>query len=165
MVSNLPEPNIPDRWDETERVEMDLSKQLLFLVKGGDVQAILPISSGGNYTYWSERNQKDVRAGTPRGDFTLNWYRKGWREDSTTGWWLYNYWAFTPFYGLHGYRSVPNYPASHGCTRVNLWNADWLESQLFVGMPVHIWDRPPDYPPEPPSPMAGLRIGERAVVA
>ena len=84
MVLNLPEPNIPDRWDETERVEMDLSKQLLFLVKGGDVQAILPISSGGNYTYWSERNQRDVRAGTPRGDFTFNWYRKGWREDSTT---------------------------------------------------------------------------------
>ena len=34
-------------------------------------------------------------------------------------------------YAIHGYSSVPNYPASHGCLRVPIPNArqifDWVE--------------------------------------
>ena len=144
---------IPDRWDEPDRIELDLTRQLMFLVRGGDVHAILPISSGGSYSYWSERNQKVVRAGTPRGDFTLFRHDVGWRCEEITGWCVQNYWAFHPFYGIHGYRSVPTYPASHGCARVHTWDSEWLEGQLELGMPVHIWDDMPEVegPPAPPS--------------
>jgi hypothetical protein len=135
---------LPDRPDEPDRVEVDIGRQLLFLYRGGVVTAIVPISSGGSYTYFSERQQAVVAAGTPRGDFTLWRYDKGWQCDSVTGWCVYNYWAFTTYYGVHGYRSVPAYPASHGCVRVNTWDADWLESQFFLGMPIHIWDEPPE---------------------
>ena len=133
---------IPDRPSEPDRVEIDIGRQLLFIVRDHEVTDISAISSGGSYTYWSERNQADVRAATPRGDFPLLWFGSGWREDTTTGWWVYNYWAFTPYYGLHGYRTVPAYPASHGCVRVTTWDADWLAPRLAVGLMIHIWDQP-----------------------
>lgn len=131
---------VPARPAEPKRLEADLTRQLLFFFDGGELKGIFPISSGGGYTYWSVRNQVHVRAGTPRGDFPLLWFASGWRVDSTTGWWLYNYWAFTPHYGLHGYLSVPAYPASHGCVRVTTWDADWLAPRLAVGVMIHIWD-------------------------
>jgi hypothetical protein len=52
-------------------------------------------------------------------------------------------------YGLHGYRNVPNYPASHGCTRLTMWDMDYLrpsfkskapDSRVRVGMVIHVWD-------------------------
>ena len=118
-------------------------------MRDGEVQQIAHISGGGNYLYWSERNQANVRAGTPRGDFHLQWFRNGWDCDEVTGWCVYDYWAFHPFYGIHGYGSVPSYPASHGCVRLNTWEADALQEYFSIGMPVHIWDVKPEITPPP----------------
>jgi N-acetylmuramoyl-L-alanine amidase len=148
----LPDPEIPDRWYEPDRVEVDISRQLMFVIRNGEITGILPVSTGGGYTYLSVRSGQAVAAHTPRGDFQLMWRQYGWNCDRTTGWCVYNYWAFTPFYGIHGYHDVPAYPASHGCTRVNTWDSDWLDSQLYVGMPVHVWDEPPSVAPRPPPP-------------
>jgi len=60
-----------------------------------------------------------------------------------TGWCIYNPWNFTEYYALHGYRSVPEYPASHGCVRIPTWESDILESRFFIGMPIHLWDEYP----------------------
>lgn len=146
------DPGIPDRWAEPDRVEIDITRQLLFVVREGQITGILPVSTGGGYTYVSERSGRTATAHTPRGDFTLMWRQWGWVCDPVTTWCVYNYWAFTAFYGIHGYLDVPSFPASHGCTRVNTWDSDWLDSQLFVGMPVHVWDEPPTVPPPPPPP-------------
>lgn len=147
------DPGIPDRWYEPDRVEIDLTRQVMFVIRGGAITGILPVSTGGGYSYLSVRSGEWVGARTPQGDFDLMWRQWGWSCDSVTGWCVYKYWAFTPFYGIHGYRQVPAYPASHGCTRVNIWDADWLDSQLFIGMPVHIWDDPPPVAPPPPPPV------------
>lgn len=40
---------------------------------------------------------------------------------------------------MHGYSSVPNYPASHGCVRVTIPAMNRLWSLLRIGMPVHIY--------------------------
>jgi N-acetylmuramoyl-L-alanine amidase len=151
-IDMLPDPEIPDRWYEPDRVEVDISRQLMFVIRNGEITGILPVSTGGGYTYLSVRSGQAVAAHTPRGDFQLMWRQYGWNCDRTTGWCVYNYWAFTPFYGIHGYHDVPAYPASHGCTRVNTWDSDWLDSQLYVGMPVHVWDEPPSVAPRPPPP-------------
>jgi hypothetical protein len=135
---------LPDRPDEPDRIEVDITRQILVLYRDGEVAAIVPVSSGGGYAYYSIRQEAIVGAGTPRGDFTLWRYNEDWQCDPVTGWCVYNYWAFTTYYGVHGYRSVPAYPASHGCVRVNTWDADWLENQFFIGMPIHIWDEPPE---------------------
>jgi lipoprotein-anchoring transpeptidase ErfK/SrfK len=151
-LQDLAAPGIPDRWDEPDRVEVDLTRQVMFVIRNQEITGVLPVSTGGGYTYLSVRSGRTVGAHTPRGDFHLQWRQWGWSCDSVTGWCVYNYWSFSTFYGIHGYHEVPAYPASHGCTRVNTWDSDWLDSQLFIGMPVHIWDVPPVIPPEPHPP-------------
>ncbi len=152
-VQALADPGIPERWNEPDRVEIDLTRQVMFVVRHGVITGVLPVSTGGGYTYVSPRSGRAVGASTPRGDFHLQWRQFGWNCDSVTTWCVYNYWAFTTYYGIHGYHEVPAYPASHGCTRVNTWDSDWLDSQLYLGMPVHIWDQPPVIPPEPHPPI------------
>jgi len=152
-IALLPEPQIPYRWDEPDRVEIDTTRQLLFVIRDRRIVGIVPTSTGSGATYYSVRSGRNVRSATPHGDFQLNWRQHGWNCDSVTGWCVYNYWGFTEFYGIHGYRSVPAYPASHGCTRVNIWDSDWLDDYLFVGIPVHIWREAPDDAFRPPQPI------------
>ena len=152
----LPAPQIPIRWDEPDRVEIDTTRQLLFVIRNHRIAGILPTSTGSGGTYYSVRNGRDVRAATPHGDFQLNWRQYGWNCDSITNWCVYNYWGFTRFYGIHGYGNVPVYPASHGCTRVHTWDSDWLDDYLFIGMPVHVWRELPEVPPQPPKPLYQL---------
>jgi N-acetylmuramoyl-L-alanine amidase len=136
-------PALPDRPDEPDRLEVDVGRQVLFLFEDGVVAEIIPISSGGTYKYYSVRQGAWVWAGTPRGDYTLTRHSLGWQCDPLTGWCIYNPWNFTPYYALHGYRSVPEYPASHGCVRIPTWESDLLESRLHIGMPIHLWDEYP----------------------
>jgi lipoprotein-anchoring transpeptidase ErfK/SrfK len=42
-------------------------------------------------------------------------------------------------FAIHGYYSVPVYPASHGCVRVPMWLADWLYDRSFVGERVYVY--------------------------
>jgi hypothetical protein len=110
---------------------------------------VIPVSTGGGYIYYSKRSERNVRAYTPRGDFTLLRHTSGWSCDSLYGWCIYKPWSFTRYYAIHGYRSVPSYPASHGCIRVPNWDADWLEDEFYIGLPVHVWDEMPVIePPE-----------------
>ncbi|MBI5156467.1 MAG: murein L,D-transpeptidase [Acidimicrobiia bacterium] len=148
-LAQLPPPGIPNRWNEKDYIEIDIARQLLFLVRGGRVTQILPVSTGSGNVYWSVRNGSWATSRTPRGDFVLQNHQYGWGCDSVTGWCVYKYWGFSRFYGVHGYRSVPTYPASHGCVRVTIADADWLEPHLFIGMPIHVWDTRPYIPPPP----------------
>ena len=134
--------------DETDRLEVDIARQVLFVIKGGEVAAILPVSSGNGALYWSKNGGTDggyVRAQTPRGDFKLFKHINGWRTNYLGS--LYKPWYFTPYYAVHGSSSVPAHPASHGCVRVPTWESDHLDSMLYLGLPVHIWDEP--YAPAP----------------
>jgi len=155
-LAMLPDPGLPNRWTESDYLEVDLTRQLLFLVEDGELTQVIPVSAGGGYTYISPRTGNVVTANTPRGDFLLKWHQLGWRCDPVTDWCVYKYWAFTNFYGIHGYHQVPTYPASHGCIRVETWDADWLERHLTVGMPLHVWNEPPVIPPPPPPPPAPM---------
>jgi len=138
-------PPLPERPDEPDRLEVDIGRQVMFLFTDGVVSEIIPISSGGTYKYYSVRQGAWVWAGTPRGDYTLFRHSLGWQCDPLTGWCIYNAWNFTPDYALHGYRSVPAYPASHGCVRIPTWESDYLEDHLYLGLPIHLWD---EYPAE-----------------
>jgi len=117
-ITLLPDAALPHRWDEPDRVEIDLRRQLLFVVEDHVVVGVIPTSTGSGETYFSVRNGRDVVAATPQGDFRLRWHEYGWNCDIVTEWCVYNYWAFTPYYGIHGYAQVPPWPASHGCSRV-----------------------------------------------
>jgi hypothetical protein len=85
----LPNPGIPYRWNESDYIEVDVGRQLLFLVRDGEVVQVLPVSTGGGYTYWSIRQAAYVTARTPHGDFVLRSHQRGWSCDSVTGWCVY----------------------------------------------------------------------------
>jgi lipoprotein-anchoring transpeptidase ErfK/SrfK len=48
--------------------------------------------------------------------------------------------TFHTHYAIHGFPSVPTYPASHGCVRVPIWIADWLYQQSPVGERVYVYE-------------------------
>lgn len=129
-------PSLVARKGQSDRLEIDLNRQLLYLIKKGKVIATLPISSGNGALYENDQGQK-VKAVTPAGNFTLYNHYSGWRTSYLGE--LYWPWYFSGGYAVHGSRSVPPSPASHGCVRVHMWDADYLNQQLSLGMPVYIW--------------------------
>ena len=60
---------------------------------------------------------------------------------------MYNPFYFLGGYAIHGSPSVPNYPASHGCIRVTMWDMDILIDRFEIGMPVYIYGLRTDPPP------------------
>ena len=130
--------SLPKRQGKPDRVEIDLDRQLLYLIKGNRVTAIIPVSSGNGKTYADESGNR-VKAVTPPGDYSIFRFYDGWRISYLGE--LYRPWYFHDGFAVHGSPSVPPEPASHGCVRVPLWDADYLAQQLAVGMPLYIWKK------------------------
>lgn len=107
------------------RVEVDLSRQVLYLINGGSIVKILPVSTGTEG--WR----------TPPGHFTISRKLNYWRQ-SPLGM-LYKPAYFNGGIAIHGAYSVPVYPASHGCVRVPYWATDALYPQLPIGMSVDVY--------------------------
>lgn len=129
-------PDLPARVGEPDRVEIDVTRQVLYLLVDGAVAAVIPVSTGSGAAYRSGSGGVAV-ARTPQGAFVLSRHIAGARY-SRLGF-MWRPWYFSGGYAIHGSRSVPAYPASHGCVRVPMWDADWLEGRLRLGMPVHVW--------------------------
>lgn len=88
-------------------LEVDKTRQVLFVVRRGRVTKTVHVSTG-------------VTGNTPLGSWQV--YRKvgGW------DWVLWYPMYFKGGFAIHGYPSVPAYPASHGCVRVPMWIAPSL---------------------------------------
>jgi hypothetical protein len=84
-----------------EHVEADLSRQVIALIRGSKVERIYPVSSGKPSTP------------TIRGHFKVYLKSPG---TNAKGMYMSSY--FIRGYAIHGYPSVPVFPASHGCLRV-----------------------------------------------
>ncbi len=118
------------------RVEVDLTRQVLYVVKGGAVQRIMPVSSGNGATY-AQKDGSTARALTPTGFYTIQRRIVGERvADLGT---LYDPQYFYKGWAIHGSNSVPAGPASHGCIRVTRSDAKWLLNEINNGMSVHLY--------------------------
>jgi N-acetylmuramoyl-L-alanine amidase len=106
-------------------IEVNITKQVVYLARAGTIVRILDSSTGKASTP------------TPLGNFSV--YRRidGWRESSLGLLWRPNY--FTGGFALHGSTSVPTFPASHGCVRVTVPAMNRLWSLLGIGTPVHLY--------------------------
>ncbi|MGH8936421.1 MAG: S-layer homology domain-containing protein [Acidimicrobiia bacterium] len=139
LLATYQSPWLPARTGEPDRLEINITSQVLYLIQDDLLRAVIPISSGNGELFYNAFGDL-TKAHTPRGDFSLQWHVNGWRTSYLGE--LYRPWYFVGGYAVHGSTSVPTYPASHGCVRVPMWEADFLEGQLFLGMPVHVWDLP-----------------------
>jgi len=143
-MSQFELPPVPDRPDQPDRLEVDIGNQLIYLVRGNEVLQTFPTSTGGEYSYYSVRTSTYAYGRTPRGEFRLYSFFRGWSCDALYGWCIHNPWGFTDLYALHGYDEVPPYPASHGCVRLTVWDSTYIADYLYVGMPLFIWDEATD---------------------
>jgi peptidoglycan hydrolase-like protein with peptidoglycan-binding domain len=84
-----------------KHVEADLSRQVIALIRNGKAERIYPVSSGKPSTP------------TIRGHFRVYLKAPG---TNAKGMYMSSY--FIRGYAIHGYPSVPVFPASHGCLRV-----------------------------------------------
>ena len=118
-------------------VEVDLDRQVLLLIdESGEVQKVLPVSTGSNKQY-REKTMSGL-AYTPRGRFRVYSKLKGWRK-STLGLLYYpNY--LSDGIAIHGNPSVPNTPQSHGCIRIPMSEAVAMSRALPLGSIVLIYD-------------------------
>jgi lipoprotein-anchoring transpeptidase ErfK/SrfK len=119
-----------------DRIEVDLTKQVLYFVQNNQLVRAMPVSSGSGKTYRSPHGGR-ARANTPVGTFRVYSRVRGVRvSDLGT---LVNPLYFYQGYAIHGSHSVPKHPASHGCIRVTMADSLWLFSRAPVGMPVIVY--------------------------
>jgi peptidoglycan hydrolase-like protein with peptidoglycan-binding domain len=118
------------------RVEVDLTKQVLYVVKDGSIARILPVSSGNGRKYLTKKGNL-ATALSPIGYYKIQRRIIGERvADLGT---LYDPQYFYRGWAIHGSNSVPAYPASHGCIRVTRTDAKYLLDAIHVGTSVYVY--------------------------
>ena len=116
----------PARRAPGRRIEVQLRRQLALLIEDNRVVRAVHISSGAG-------------GATPTGSFRV--YRKE-RYSWSVPFKVWLPWAsyFTGGVAFHEFGSVPTYAASHGCIRVNHYDAEMLFGFAETGTPVDVFD-------------------------
>lgn len=136
-LAALQNPRAPQlRGTDPDRIEVDLTRQVLYVVEDGTVVRILPVSSGNGEGYTSSSGSW-AYANTPTGTFTVT--RKILGERHAALGVLYNPLYFHRGFAVHGSPSVPATEASHGCIRVTIADSLWLHPRVAVGTTVMIY--------------------------
>lgn len=114
------------------RFEVHLGRQLVLEVRSGRTYRVFNTSTGNGKPYkWFGQT---YQANTYRGSFAVHrTYGGGW-EGGPLGK-LYRPAYFDRGRALHGSRSIPPYPASHGCCRLSMAATDllWRSGRMTVG--------------------------------
>ena len=108
-----------------DHLEVDKRRQIMMLVRGGAVRALIAVSTGAT-------------GNTPEGRFRIQ-QKHPFTLSFSGGAVLYRTMGFYGNFAIHGYPSVPPYPASHGCVREPMWVADWVYDRSFVGERVYVY--------------------------
>lgn len=102
-------------------IEINQSRQVIYVVDGGRVRHILHTSTGAN-------------GATRDGSFSVHRKLAGYSGNR-----LYYPSYFDGLRAIHGWPEVPTYPASHGCSRVPMWSATWIYSKAPIGTRVYVY--------------------------
>lgn len=126
------------RTAEGDHIEVDLKRQILLVVRGGQVQWTFNTSTGNGEAYDRPSGGTGV-ARTPRGDFEIERQINGVRQADLGV--LYRPKYFHGGIAVHGSGSIPAHPASHGCVRVTNAAMDllWASDVAPVGTEVHVY--------------------------
>ncbi|MEX1178085.1 MAG: L,D-transpeptidase family protein [Nitriliruptor sp.] len=126
------------RGGPSNRIEVDMDRQVLHLVEGDRRVTTMKVSTGRGGTFESEAGET-LRAETPVGTFTIDRRIAG-EKPSSYG--IGSMWDPMYFHGpwaIHGSPNVPAGPASSGCVRVALADGRWLFDRVPNGTPVVLY--------------------------
>jgi hypothetical protein len=113
--------HVPQPRRGGNHVEVSKERQVLFIVRDGRVILVVPVSTGAT-------------GNTPVGLWHVYNKVPGYNASE-----MYYSSFFVGAFAIHGYHSVPPYPASHGCVRIPLWVAQRVYSLIDHGTPVYIY--------------------------
>jgi hypothetical protein len=105
-----------------KHVEFDWSRQVLVLAQRGRPYRVYHTSSGA--------------PATPTVFGSYRFYRQDYGTNSLG---MVHSSYFIGGYAIHGYASVPNHPASHGCLRVPIPSAWSIFNWIDIGDPIHTY--------------------------
>ena len=105
-----------------EHVEAPLSKQVLVFAKGDKPFAVYPVSSGKPSTP------------TVTGHFSFIRQEPGYNAEG-----MYYSFYFYGGYAVHGYESVPDYAASHGCIRTFIADQPEIYERINFGESIFVF--------------------------
>lgn len=128
---------------EGSLAEVDKTRQLVFLVHNGETVFVLNTSTGSDREYIEpDGNTPGVmtrgKAITPVGKFRID-------RERADGWWvgdlgpIYRPKYFSGGIAIHGYDSVPAYPASYGCARVSVPAMDMIWDLNMMPRGSKVW--------------------------
>jgi L,D-transpeptidase catalytic domain/Putative peptidoglycan binding domain/PKD domain len=112
---------IPRHGGTGLHVEVNKERQVLWLVRDGLVRLVVPVSTGAT-------------GNTPVGLWHVYSKVAGYNAKE-----MYYSSFFVGGFAIHGYHSVPYYPASHGCVRIPIWVAPRVYSLLDYGTAVYVY--------------------------
>ena len=104
-------------------IEVDQTRQVLYVVRDGKIAHIVHVSTGG------------PGIGTTRDGVWRVWLK--FAGYSPKGLFMPSF--FDGGRAIHGWPDVPPTPASHGCVRVPNWIAPWIYGQISVGSQVRVY--------------------------
>jgi hypothetical protein len=105
-----------------QHLEAPLSKQVLVFAKGDRPVAVYPVSSGKSSTP------------TVTGHFHFIRQEPGYNSHG-----MYYSFYFYGGYAVHGYESVPDYPASHGCIRTFIADQPEIYNRINFGESIFVF--------------------------
>ena len=105
-----------------EHLEAPLSKQVLVFAKDDKPFAVYPVSSGKSSTP------------TVTGHFHFIRTEPGYNAHG-----MYYSFYFYGGYAVHGYESVPDYPASHGCIRTFIADQPEIYNRIHYGESIFVF--------------------------
>jgi lipoprotein-anchoring transpeptidase ErfK/SrfK len=119
----MPKVPRPRARSPRSHIEVDQTRQVLYVVRGGEIAHILHVSTGG------------PGVGVTRDGVWRVWLK--FPGYSPKGLFMPSF--FDGGRAIHGWPDVPPTPASHGCVRVANWVAPWIYRQISVGSQVRIY--------------------------
>jgi hypothetical protein len=133
----------PQARGTSDLVEVDKSRQVLLVVRGGTVMHAFNTSTGTEDPYTYEGTT--YLADTPNGRWQFFWQVDGYRTSNLGRLYRPKYFHEDGI-AVHGYSFVPPYPASHGCVRVTnpAINFIWAENLAPLHTPVWVYGTSPE---------------------
>jgi hypothetical protein len=114
--------HVPRAQDRTgDHIEVDKQRQVLFEVRRGKVVRVIHVSTGAT-------------GNTPLGRWRVYYKAPGLLPSG-----MYYSLFWLRGFAIHGYHSVPPWPASHGCVRIPMWQAPRLFMRWSVGTTVYVY--------------------------